>query len=196
MSEVPELCLPYRFDDIVTERLRLRLMDDGDIDDVHAYQSRDDVCEYLLYEARDRDTIVAKMAKWSQLTTLAEDDDYLVLGIEHLAEGRVIGDLYVHLKSVENRCVELGWAVHPDYQGRGYAAEAAAAIIRLSFETLGLHRIMAEIDPRNRASAALCRRLGMRCEAHFVEDLWFRGGWADTEIYAVLAREWRAAQAG
>ena len=50
----------------------------------------------------------------------------------------------------------------------------------------------ANLDPRNDASAALCRRLGMREEAHFVEDIWFKGEWADSAIYAILDREWRA----
>jgi len=48
------------------------------------------------------------------------------------------------------------------------------------------------LDPRNHASAALCRRLGMREEARFVEDLWFKGSWGDTAIYAILDREWAA----
>jgi RimJ/RimL family protein N-acetyltransferase len=39
---------------------------------------------------------------------------------------------------------------------------------------------------------ALCKRLGMREEAHFVEDLWFKGAWGDTGIYAILDREWDA----
>jgi aminoglycoside 6'-N-acetyltransferase len=60
----------------------------------------------------------------------------------------------------------------------------------VAFEELGLHRVFAQLDPRNEASAALCRRLGMRLEAHFLEDLWFRGAWGDTAIYAMLAREW------
>ena len=54
------------------------------------------------------------------------------------------------------------------------------------------HRVRAVLDPRNTPSAALCRRLGMRQEAHFVEDLWFKGEWGDTAVYAILAREWTA----
>jgi aminoglycoside 6'-N-acetyltransferase len=52
--------------------------------------------------------------------------------------------------------------------------------------------VRAELDPRNDASVALCRRLGKREEAHFVEDLWFKGAWGDTGIYAMLDREWRS----
>jgi aminoglycoside 6'-N-acetyltransferase len=70
--------------------------------------------------------------------------------------------------------------------------EAASAVLDLAFGPLGLHRVMADLDPRNQTSAALCRRLGMREEAHFVEDLWVKDAWADTGIFAILAREWAA----
>lgn len=70
--------------------------------------------------------------------------------------------------------------------------EAAGAVLEIAFNGLGLHRASAVLDARNDASAALCMRLGMRDEAHFVEDLWFKGGWGDTTIYAILDREWAA----
>jgi RimJ/RimL family protein N-acetyltransferase len=60
----------------------------------------------------------------------------------------------------------------------------------VAFETLGLHRVIAELDGQNDSSKALCSRLGMRAEAHLVEDLWFKGAWGDTAIYAMLEREW------
>jgi RimJ/RimL family protein N-acetyltransferase len=104
----------------------------------------------------------------------------------------VIGDLYFTIRSVANAAGELGWTLHPDAQGAGYATEAALALLAVGFDRMGLHRIVAEIDPRNAASAALCRRLGMRPEALFVEDLWFKGYWADTAVHAILDREWAA----
>jgi RimJ/RimL family protein N-acetyltransferase len=103
---------------------------------------------------------------------------------------RVIGAIYFHLTSVDDATAEIGWAVTPGYQGRGYAAEAARAVIDVGFGPVGLHRVYAELDPRNDASVALCLRLGMRHEAHFVENMWFKGMWADTGIYGVLGREW------
>jgi RimJ/RimL family protein N-acetyltransferase len=68
-------------------------------------------------------------------------------------------------------------------------AEAAGAILDLAFGEIGLHRVSARIDPRNGRSAALCRRLGMREEARFLEDTWFKGAWGDTAIYAILDHE-------
>jgi len=83
--------------------------------------------------------------------------------------------------------------MHPDFHGRGYMTEAAGAVLAIAFEQIGLRRVIAELDPRNAGSTSLCRRLGMREEAHFVENLWFKGEWGDTGIYALLAREWAAA---
>lgn len=183
------MSLPWTFDaPIHTERLTLRLMTSADVDDVHAYQSRDDVCEYLLHEARTRDEVEVWVAKYGAATELAADGDWIEPAVE--LGGRVIGHMYLTIASVENRGAEIGWTLHPDYFGRGFATEAAAAILDLAFGELGLHRVRAELDPRNDASIALCRRLGMREEGHFVKDLYFKGDWADTGVYAILDYEW------
>ena len=57
---------------------------------------------------------------------------------------------------------------------------AFALLLDFAFDTLRLHRVAAELDPRNERSIALCRRLGMVEEAHYLEDLWFKGAWADS----------------
>ncbi len=56
----------------------------------------------------------------------------------------------------------------------------------------GLRRLVAQIDADNERSAALAERIGMRREAHFVENEWFKGRWSDLLVYAVLDREWTA----
>ncbi|MET3769191.1 RimJ/RimL family protein N-acetyltransferase [Marisediminicola sp. UYEF4] len=180
-------------------RVLLRMMSAADIDDVYAYQGRDDVCRYLLFEARTREQVAEQVARHAASTVLAADGDYWQIAVVLPAgsEGteRVIGDIYFTLKSRENLAGEIGWTFHPDFRGRGYATEAASAVLRRAFAELGLHRVIAELDPRNDASIALCRRLGMREEAYFVKDLMFRGDWADTGIYAILDVEWAARSA-
>jgi RimJ/RimL family protein N-acetyltransferase len=173
-----------------TARLTIRPVTHADADDLHAYQSRPDVCRYLPYEPRTREEMAEKLARWSTALTLAADGDYWMLAIERTDEPGVIGDLYFALKSTANATGEIGWVLHPDHNGHGYMTEAATALLDLAFADLALHRVRAILDPRNAASSALCRRLGMRHEAHFVEDLWFKGAWCDTAVYAVLAREW------
>ena len=191
---MPDVHLPYDFaGPLRTERLLLRTMTVADVDDIHVYQSREDVCRYLPFEPRTRDQVVEKVTQFSTAVTLRADNDYWQLAIEEAAgPGRVIGDVYFTIKSVANATGEIGWTLHPDFAGRGYMTEGASAVLDIAFEPIGLHRVFANLDPRNDASAALCERLGMRREAHFVEDLWFKGDWADTAIYAILDREWRA----
>ena len=181
---------------IRTERLVLRTFTLDDVDDSLAYHSLDEVARYMLFEPLGRDEVVERIRSREGATTLVDDGDFLVLAVELPetadAAARVIGDVDLQLKSGANAQATIGWAFHPDFQGRGYAAEAAGALLDLAFDTVGLHRVYAELDPRNAASAALCVRLGMRHEAHFVDELFFKGAWGDTDVYGILAHEWAA----
>ncbi len=188
--------LPYRFGrPLVTERLLLRLMTTADVDAVYFWQSREDVCRYLLFEPRTYARVVEVVAEYAAATRLEKDNDFLELALQlrpsDNSPGRVIGTSFLSLRSAKNACGEIGWQLHPDFTGRGYAAEAARATLALAFDTLGLHRVCAELDVRNDASVALCRRLGMREEAHYVQDMMFKGEWADSGVYAILADEWQ-----
>ena len=102
-------------------------------------------------------------------------------------------EVYAYIgKLFEDLTAEIGWALTAEFHGKGYAFEAASAMLELAFRTIGLHRVYAELDPRNAASIALCERLGMRSEAYFVQNLMFKGEWADTGVYGILQREWLA----
>jgi RimJ/RimL family protein N-acetyltransferase len=186
--------LPYEFAaPLRTARLLLRTMTDEDVDDIHAYQSRPDVCRYLPYEPRSRDEVAKKIAQYSAALVLNGDGDFWQLAIERAGDpGHVIGDVYFTIKDAANATCEIGWTLHPDHTGSGYMTEAAHAVLNIAFTDLRLHRASARLDPRNQASAALCKRLGMRAEALLLEDLWFKGGWGNTAIYAILDREWAA----
>ena len=185
------MSLPWTFDaPIRTERLILRPMAPGDVDDLFAYQSRQDVHQYLLNDARSRGEVLEALDTYMAASRLAEEHDFIQPAVE--LDGRVIGQLYLTIVSVENRGVEVGWVFNPEFHGHGYASEAATALFDLAFTQLGMHRIRAELDPLNIASIALCRRLGMREEAYYVKDLWLRGEWVDSGIYAILEEEWAA----
>jgi RimJ/RimL family protein N-acetyltransferase len=191
---MPTVRLPYEFPGpLRTPRLVLRAMTDDDVDDIHAYQSRPDVCRYLPFEPRNRDEVADKVAKYSAALVLNGNGDFWQLAVERADDpGHVIGDVYFTIKDAVSATCEIGWILHPDHTGSGYMTEAASAVLNIAFTELGLHRATAELDPRNHASAAVCARLGMRQEAHFREDLWFKGAWGDTAIYATLDREWVA----
>lgn len=151
-----------------TERLTLRLMTTADIDDAFAYHPATTYAAICCSTA-DRAEVAAKVAEFAAANTLATYGDVLQLALElPAADGyrpRVIGDSYFAIASTEHSRDEIGWTMHPDYVGRGYASEAASAVLRLAFRELVLHKVFAELDPRNDASVGLCLRLGMR-EAH------------------------------
>lgn len=181
--------LPWDFDAIDGERIRLDPLRDDDLDALHELQSDPDVCRYLLYEPRSRAKVAEVLQRDAAATHLAEPDDYLQPAIRD-ASGALVGTMYFRLASLDDRTAEIGWALLPRAQGKGYAREAAALLLDLAFGPLGLHRVYAELDPRNEASVALCLRLGMRHEGQFLEHMWVKGEWTDTGHYAILEREW------
>lgn len=147
---------PFMFSEpIETERLRLRPVTPDDVDDFHAYQSREDFARFMLFEPRSREEMAARVNEWSEHTALERDDDYLEMPIERLADGVMVGHLYLKLRSIENLTAEIGWGLHPDHHGQGYAAEAARALLHVAFDRMRLHRVVADLDPRNEASVAL-----------------------------------------
>lgn len=190
------LTLPVEAHPIRTERLVLRPLTGADADDVFAYQSLPDVVEYLPWPVRDREESRDHTVQRAGFTRLAGSKDAIVLGVELVGPngepGPVIGDLSVFLRSAVDAQVAIGWVFHPSRQGRGYAAEAARAVLEFVFTEVGAHRVFAEVDPRNTASVALCLRLGMRLEGLFVENEIFKGEWGDLAVYAILDREWAA----
>lgn len=105
-------------------------------------------------------------------------------------DGQLLGDCGLRLPESADEAAEFGVSLHPAQQHRGYAREAAAALIEHALRTRGCRRVVASVDPRNAASVALCRALGMRQEAHHVESFRLRGEWVDDVIFALLAREW------
>jgi RimJ/RimL family protein N-acetyltransferase len=175
-----------------TERLLLRPLTAGDAGALLDYRSRPEVCRYVPFAPMDRTTIAGRLANRWAATVLTDEGQGLTLGVEHAQTGELVGDVLLHWISREHLSGEIGYVFHPDHAGHGYATEAARAMLRLGFEELGLHRIVARVDERNEASAAVLRRLGMRQEARLVENEMFKGEWTTELDFAMLAAEWPA----
>ena len=117
-------------------------------------------------------------------------------------DGQVIGDLMVQFEDAWAQAevadqghgaqADLGWVLHPDHAGHGYATEAVRELFRISFAELGLRRVTANCFADNIASWRLMDRVGMRRETYAVAESLHRSGeWLDTMGYALLAEEWR-----
>jgi RimJ/RimL family protein N-acetyltransferase len=179
-----------------TERLLLRPLTTADVDALLAYRSLPDVCRYVPFAPMTREVIHQRLeVQWAN-SDLTDEGQALTLGVEVARTGDLIGDVVLFWHSREHSRGEIGYVLHPDAAGRGYATEAARGLLRLGFEELGLHRIVARIDERNAPSAKVARRLGMREEARLVQNEFFKGEWSTELDFAMLADEWPAHRDG
>ncbi|MBE1162910.1 GNAT family N-acetyltransferase [Dyella acidiphila] len=174
-----------------TARLRLDGLRESDAGSLFQYRSDPAVARYQGWCPASTDEAL-DFIRTQQSISFDVPDSWLQLAIRLSDDDRLIGDLGLHLPADADGSYEFGVTLAPAFQGRGYAREAVGALLDFLFRTHGAHRVHASIDPRNLASAALLRSLGMRQEAHFRESLKMRGEWVDDVIFALLAREWPA----
>lgn len=158
---------------IRTPRLILRSARPGDLADLHQLFSDRRAMRYWSHPAH---TSVAETRQ--VLDGLCASST--LTGLEYVLErhGRVIG------KAGMWQMGEIGYILHPDHWGQGLMREALNAILPLAFSrNPTLDVLIAEIDPRNAASARLLTRLGFT-ETHRVErTLWLAGEWCDSAFW-------------
>jgi len=175
---------------IETPRLRLRPLLDADAMDLFEIHS-------------DRDT----MRYWStpSWTDAAEglhlverdrqgflDGTAIRLGLEDRETRKVVGTCTLHNVHRTNRRAEIGYSLSRLLWGRGLMHEALTALLAYGFTALNLHRVEADIDPRNAPSARSLERLGFVREGHLRERWIVNGEISDTAIYGLLRSDWDA----
>ena len=174
---------------IETERLTLRPFEEGDLDALFAMQSNPEVARYLYNEPRTLDETRPYLARKIAGASLDAEGDWLSCAAVERASGVVVADIALHWQSAEHKAAELGYISDPRHQGKGYATEASCAIVDWAFAQ-GFHRVIGHTEARNTASARVLEKLGMRREAHFVENEWVKGEWQSGFVYAILEHEW------
>ena len=182
-----------------TERLSIRPAEVRDAEAVWGYRRLPEVYEWMTTIYDDLPAYAEKFAdpEWVSKMLVIELD------------GVVIGDLFVGVEDayaqteVKERAVrsqaEIGWGLHPDHQGQGYAVEAVRALLGICFEEpprgLGLRRVIALCFADNEPSWRLMEKVRMRREALLVkESLHREQGWLDGYAYGLLADEWRSSE--
>ena len=178
-----------------TERLTIRPATVEDTEATWRIRRIPEVGQWLTSASSDHELYVERFAGPERLSKT------LVVELD----GEVIGDLMLIIEDAWSQSevaerargvqAELGWVIDPAHAGRGYATEAAGALLRICFEDLGLRRVIAQCFADNAASWRLMEKLGMRRETHTVRESLHRSGeWLDGLAYALLAEEWRDRQ--
>ena len=179
--------------EILTERLTLRLLAHEDIPAFVAYRRDPDVARYqswdTSYATADGERLVASQRG----VDLGDPGPWVQIAAVERATGTLCGDCAVRVATDQPRTAEVGVTLAPARQGSGLATEALSALVTRLFEQHDIHRVYAHTDDRNVAVHHLLERLGFRCEARLVEADWFKGEWTTLRTYATLRREWRAA---
>lgn len=172
-----------------TQRLVIQPVELRDAHAMFLYRSDQTVQRYQFWRPRTQGEVEDFIREIHQLVFDTEDTWYQ-LGIYTKQPRELIGDLGLHFLGQHNAQVEIGFTIAPAHQRQGYAAEAVINILDYVFVCLEKHRIIASVDPNNEASITLLKKLGLRQEAHFVQNLWADGAWLDDVVYAILREEW------
>lgn len=167
--------------EIVTPRLKLRLAREEDLLAMHAVLS--DARATRWWSTPPHQTL-DQTQKW--LSGMIEGDGGLDFVVE--LNGRVIG------KAGFWRAPDIGYILHPDSWGHGYAAEAVAATLDRLFAVTDYPAATADVDPDNAASIRLLERLAFS-RTGFAANTWNVGGeMKDSYFYEVTREVWRARQ--
>ena len=173
-----------------TDRLTLRPFTAADFEAIHAMRSDPDVVRYLYQEPLSPEETRELLTRRIAATSWTREGDWLGAAVVERASGLTVGDVGLCWVSERDRTAEIGFTFDPRHQGKGLATEAGRALLDWAFTAAGLHRVIGRTEARNGASARVLEKLGMRREAHLVENEWVKGEWQSELVYAVLEREW------
>ncbi|UUI03509.1 GNAT family N-acetyltransferase [Oceanobacillus jeddahense] len=165
-----------------TDRLLIRPFNENDLQDVFHLYNNDAICKYLLHDKWTNENKQEEFHKKLENNVLTKETP---LNLAVVSGAEVIGDLAVWYTEMKDT-VEIGYTFSQEASGKGYATEAVSSLVKRLFAEYDVHRIQANLDARNEASQKLCERIGMRKEAHFIQDFWSKGEWTDSIVYGML----------
>jgi RimJ/RimL family protein N-acetyltransferase len=175
-----------------TKRLLLRPFTSGDLYALTDLYARDDVNRYLYWEPMSKEQVVAVLQSRLGRPDDVIEKNVLPIAVVLRANNRLVGDFVLRWSVNEHRQGEIGGSLHPDVHGQGFATEVYDVLLSMGFFEYDLHRIVGRCDARNVASIRSLEKVGMRQEAHLVENEFVKGEWTDEVILAIRRDEWRA----
>ena len=173
---------------INASRVSLRWICEQDTDAFYAIYSNPEVMRYW-----STPPLANREAATDLIKKIQEDWKRRVIlkwGIARRTDDQLIGSVTLFNLDFNHRRAEIGYALGRDHWGQGYMREALMAVLKYAFEVLELHRIEADVDPRNAASIKTLERLGFKREGYLRERWQVNGEIQDAYFYGLLRREW------
>lgn len=129
---------------------------------------------------------VQRLKRFRGLFDLGEN---FVYGIFNPEDTKLLGGTGLHPR-IGERQLEIGYWIHKDYVNRGLVTECTAALVKVAFELIHVHRLEIHCDPANLASAAIPRKLGFTHEGTLREKTSFLDRWSDSMVWGLLESEY------
>ena len=171
--------------DFFTERLVLRQMTINDAPQIMVLRSDERILQYLLISKCLSEEEALQFI--DKINKSIDKGESYYWGIAHKnEEGKLIGTICVWNISEENSRAEIGFVLHPDWQGMGLMNEAVKTVLDFCFGKLKLHSIEAEVHHHNLASNKLLKKQGFVKEAHFKENVLSTDRLLDTDLYSLF----------
>ncbi|HEY2974472.1 MAG TPA: GNAT family protein [Pyrinomonadaceae bacterium] len=180
-----------RLPTIQTSRLDLRWISVDDVDAFYNIYSNLEVMRYWSTPPLPNRDAASKL-----ITEIHEGfkcREILKWGIALRTNDTLIGSVTLFHLDFTHRRAEIGYALGRAYWGNGYMQETLQAVLNHAFTVLNLHRIEADVDPRNAASVRTLERLGFQREGYLRERWQVNGEIQDAFFYGLLRPEWKSA---
>jgi RimJ/RimL family protein N-acetyltransferase len=179
--------------ELATQRLILREFNDDDWPAVLAYQSDPLYLRYTNWTERTPEDI-QNFVRGFLDQQQQQPRPKFQLAVVLKTNDELIGNCGIRMASAEAHEADIGYELSPQQWGRGYATEAAEAILRFGFTQLKLHRIWSWCIAENVGSVRVLEKIGMQPEGRLRDKEYFKGRWWDTLLFAILEDEWQARQ--
>lgn len=129
---------------------------------------------------------VKRLKRFRGMFDLGQD---FIYGIFNPDDTRLLGGTGLHTRLGANE-LEIGYWIHKDYINQGLVTESTAALVKVAFELLHVHRLEIHCDPANLASASIPRKLGFMHEGTLRAKTPFLERWSDSMIWGLLESEY------
>ena len=178
-----------RLPTLTTDRLVLRWIEERDGASLRKVFGDPEVVRYWSSPALPDDAAAVALAR--EIQELFRQRLLFQWGIAGRDDDRLLGTATLWRVDLPHRRAEVGFALAREAWGKGLMSEALRALLDHAFDVLGLHRIEADTDPRNRRSLALLERLGFRREGYLRERFHVAGELQDSVVLGLLRADWR-----
>lgn len=174
---------------LISSNIELKPLKESDLEFIYEMSSN---CLVYKYEEDSKPTKEQVFKKYRDKIKSMEDNENesFTMLISRFKDSKAMGEIHIHLDNKRTRCWEIGYSLHPDYWGNGYALEAARLLMKYVFEEQNAHKVMGCCNAKNIKSAKCMERIGMLEEGCIREGRLLNGEWCDELVYSILDKDY------